>query len=146
MPETMISTRYPALILVTVLAPTCFSWTFSTTNINLAYPPPINYGYAAENDTAVGPNAIFPCADIPVDPSQSWVPFPISDGAFTYALSNTSIGSFKDYEYIVDVYIGQISLSDGTYSSSENINGGFADADTEVWKEFATGQQCSNDF
>jgi hypothetical protein len=135
------------IIIIVFLVPTCMSWTFSTTNLNLAYPPPGNSGYAVENGKQVGPDVLFPCGAVPVDPSQSRFPFPISSGAFTYSLANTSVGSLKDYAYYVMVYLGQISLGNGTYSSSQaGINAGFSYADTEVWKDFATGCQYSSDF
>jgi hypothetical protein len=141
------SSRYPPLILIaSLLLPTCHSWTFSTTNINLLYPPPLNSGYITENDTVVGPTLGFPCGNIPVDLSQARVPFPISKGSFTYALSNTSVGSLNNYEYMIDPYIGQISLGNGTYSSSNTIQDGYANIDTEVLKDFQSGQRCSDPF
>jgi hypothetical protein len=145
----IVSLLYLTTVLITFLPSICLSWNFSDTNINLSYPPPLNSGYIIENDETVGPDPIFPCATVPVDPSVSRVPFPAWGGALTYNLTNNTVGSLKDYKYSLDIYVGQISLGDGTYSSSDSSLGsnyGYAYVDTEVYRNFATGQQCSSEF
>ena len=133
--------------------PAIHAWLFSTTNVNLAYPPPRNSGYQVENNTkAAGySDSVWPCIDVPVSANRSIarVPFPISGGRISYALTNTSVGSLKDSQYIANSYLGEVSLGDGTYSTiapphSAGLNWGYQSADVQVFDDFSTGPTCSN--
>jgi hypothetical protein len=143
------------LIFFLAFLPTLHAWLFSTTNVNLAYPPTLNSGYQIKNDTkASGYNdSPWPCIDIPVSENSSIarVPFPISGGRISYELTNTSVGSLKDYQFISDSYLCEVILGDGTYSTialphSSRLNRGYQNADTEVFDDFSTGPACSDQW
>jgi hypothetical protein len=128
------------------------AWTFSTTNVNLVYPPPLNSGYQVENGTKVAGNSdsSWPCIDVPVaeNVSIARVPFPISGGRIAYAFTNTSVGSLKDYQYEAWGYLGEVSLGNGTYTTiglpGSGMNWGYQSADIEVFDDFSTGPGCSD--
>jgi hypothetical protein len=140
------------LISSLALLPGITAWTFSTTNVNLVYPPPLNSGYQVENDTKVPGFSGFswPCIDVPVaeNGSIARVPFPVSGGRIAYAFTNTSVGSLKDYQYEAWTYLGEVSLGNGTYTTiglqGSGMPWGYQSADIEVFDDFSTGPGCSD--
>jgi len=150
------STMFPTLDFSALLfsfltiLPTFHAWQFSTTNVDLSSPPPINIGDSVVNGKPLVNYTTditgWPCYNYPVPANVPRTPFPISGGKLSFTLTNNSVGSLWDYQYIGDIYLGQISLGDGTYSiaSQDPTNIGFEYVDTDVWDDFSTGPDCSD--
>jgi hypothetical protein len=127
------------------------AWQYSTTNVDLSSPPPINIGDSVVNGQVLANystgNTAWPCYNYPVPQDVIRTPFPVSGGRFSFTLTNNTVGSLHDHEYIGDIYIGQISLGDGTYSTASQAEGGmntgYWGADVYVWKDFSSGPDCS---
>lgn len=63
-------------------------------------------------------------------------------------MTNDSVGSLKNYEFIGTTYIGEISRGDGTYTTtipdaSGGLNLGYYWSDDYVWRNFESGPDCS---
>jgi hypothetical protein len=154
---TMFPTPHFSALFFSLLAilPTFHAWQFSTTNVDLSSPPPINIGGSVVNGEVLANYTTsltgWPCYNYPVPADVSRTPFPISGGRLSFILTNSSVGSLWDYQFIGDIYLGQISLGDGTYSTtsldpSSDMNTGYDIVDTEVWDDFSSGQGCSDPY
>lgn len=127
------------------------AWQFSTTTVNLLFPPPLRLGEELVNGNAL-PNytkSPWPCNDVPVPADITRSPFPISGGRIAFSLFNNTPDSLLDYQYQADFYLGQISLGNGTYSTASqdpvsNYNEGFAWIGGATWRGISTGQDCSD--
>lgn len=154
---TMSPTSHFSALFFSLLAilPTFHAWKFSTTNVDLSSPPPINIGDSVVNGIPLANYSTnitgWPCYNYPVPANVPRTPFPIFGGKLSFTLTNTSVGSLWDYQFIGDIYLGQISLGDGTYSTtsldpSSDMNTGYEHVDTDVWDDFFTEPDCSGNI
>jgi hypothetical protein len=151
----MAGTRYsPPFVIAFLCVIACFpavrAWTFSTTDVNLTAPPPQVLDYVVENMQWVGAHgqgdSAMPCEEIPVPENVRRTPWPITGSRLTYSLINDTVGSLKYAEYMSNVYLGQISLGNGSYSTSLQRPGnfGFQNSGQDTFRDFQTGQDCSD--
>ena len=141
------------LLHLVVVIPTLQAWKFSTTSVHLSSPPPLNSGDAALNGTPLENYTTsvtsWPCYNYPVPDDVFRTPFPVRGGRLSFILTNNTVGSLSDYQFIGDMYLGQISLGNGSYSTAAmNKNSGEIEGywfiDTYVWDDFSSGPDCSD--
>jgi hypothetical protein len=131
-----------AFLALTAVIPTCNCWTIPVT-ADLAWPVIENAAYITQNGTLVGPDPDFPCVGYkPQQPEQAGrIGFPIIGGRLQINLTNSSSAGeeYAGYYYIVNSYLGQISLP-GVENDDDTL---FAYDNTEVWQNIVTGPNCS---
>jgi len=126
------------------------AWLFSTTDVNLLSPPPINSGEGLINgkpQPQYSDGTAWPCHGIPVPNDVFRTPFPIRGGRFGWTLTNNTVGSLWDYQYLADTYFGDFSLDNGSYTIASNANSGnsgYGWIDNYPFGDFATGPDCTD--
>ncbi|KAE9368205.1 hypothetical protein N431DRAFT_560703 [Stipitochalara longipes BDJ] len=148
----MYQPQYISALLLSFLTSfsTSNAWVFSTTNVDLSSPPPIDSGDTVINsipqpDYTTG--IAWPCYHVPVPDNVVRTPFPIRGGRFSWTLTNNTVGSLWNYQYLADTYFGDFSLGNGSYSTPSNSNGGnsgYGWVENYEFDDFSTGPYCSD--
>lgn len=126
-------------ISILLWAPPCLSWTYSA-GVDIAWPPLTKEGYLTIDSKKVDDRATpdFPCAYEPLTGDEPRVIFPVTGGQLQWNLTN-STGGFAGYQFMISIYIGQISTGKSEYHNES------AYLTEDVWDDFPTRLECGGE-